>query len=65
MNNHIKDFRQKLGMSRAELSRRSGVPAATLDDWENGQRKPRDIYQLKKVADVFGCYIEDLIKWEE
>ena len=62
--NNIKRLRQNLNMSRAELSKQSGVPARTIDDWENGRRKPRDVYQLKKIADVLGCYIEDLIEEE-
>ena len=63
--NNIKQLRQNLNMSRAELSKQSGVPARTIDDWENGRRKPRDVYQLKKIADVLGCYIEDLIDWDK
>ena len=62
---NIKQLRQNLNMSRAELSKQSGVPARTIDDWENGRRKPRDVYQLKKIADVLGCYIEDLIYWDK
>ena len=62
--NNIKQLRQNLSMSRVELSKQSGVPARTIDDWENGRRKPRDVYQLKKIADVLGCYIEDLINWD-
>ena len=60
--NNIKQLRQNLNMSRAELSKQSGVPTRAVDDWENGRRKPRDVYQLKKIADVLGCYIEDLIE---
>lgn len=63
--NNIKQLRQNLNMSRAELSKQSDVPARTIDDWENGRRKPRDVYQLKKIADVLGCYIEDLIDWDK
>lgn len=63
--NNIKQLRQNLNMSRAELSKQSGVPARTIDDWENGRRKPRDVYQLKKIADVLGYYIEDLINWDK
>ena len=63
--NNIKQLRQNLNMSRVELSKQSGVPARTIDDWENGRRKPRDVYQLKKIADVLGCYIEDLINWDK
>ena len=63
--NNIKQLRQNLDMSRAELSKQSGVPDRTVDDWENGRRKPRDVYQLKKIADALGCYIEDLINWDK
>lgn len=62
--NHIKQLRENLNMSRADLAKESGVPARTIDDWENERRKPRDVYQLKKIADALGCYIEDLIEWE-
>ena len=62
--NHIKSIRQLKELSRAELSRRSGVPARTIDDWENERRAPRDVYQLKKIADVLDVSIEDLIDWK-
>lgn len=53
--------RNELNMSRAELSRRSGVPIRTLEGWELGDRIPRDVYQLAKIAKVLQCNIEDLI----
>jgi transcriptional regulator with XRE-family HTH domain len=59
--NKIKVEREKQGMSRAELSRLSGVPSRTIDDWENERRIPRDVYQIKKVADALRATIEDII----
>ncbi len=50
------------GISRRELSRRSGVPIRTLEAWAKRTRLPRDVYQLQKVAQALGCYIEDLIE---
>jgi len=35
-NDEIKAYRARLGLSRAELSRRLPVPYRTLEDWENG-----------------------------
>lgn len=64
MNNYIKQLRQQKNLSRTELSKRSGVPARTIDDWENERRVPRDVYQLKKVADALDTTIEKLINWE-
>jgi transcriptional regulator with XRE-family HTH domain len=63
--NHIKELRTKKNMNRKQLSDLSGVPSRTIDDWENNRRVPRDVYQLKKVADALQVTIEDLIDWKE
>lgn len=63
--NHIKQIRQAKNLNRKQLSELSGVPSRTIDDWENNRRMPRDVYQLKKVADALGVNIEELIKWDE
>ena len=63
--NHIKQIRQAKNLNRKQLSELSGVPSRTIDDWENNRRMPRDVYQLKKVADTLGVNIEALIKWDE
>lgn len=54
----------ELGISRAELSRRSGVPIRTLEAWGKRLRVPRDVYVLAKVARALECHIEDLIEPE-
>ncbi len=61
----ITEKRIAAGMSRSELSRQSGVPLRTLEEWEAGRRIPRDVYQLAKVARVLKCKIEDLIILED
>ena len=43
------------GITRAELSRRSGVPIRTLEAWGRRLRIPRDVY-------VLACSIEELIE---
>ncbi len=63
--NNIKQIRQAKDLNRKQLAELSGVPSRTIDDWENNRRIPRDVYQLKKVADALDVTIEDLIKWEE
>lgn len=62
--NNIKALRQIKNMTRKALSDKSGVPVRTIDDWENGRRIPRDVYQLKKIADVLEVKIEDLINFK-
>lgn len=54
----------ELGISRMELSRRSGVPIRTLEAWGKRLRVPRDVYVLQKVAQALECRIEDLIEPE-
>lgn len=36
----IKEIRDLLNVSRAEFSRRYGIPSRTLEDWEKGKRTP-------------------------
>jgi len=52
------------GITRTELSRRSGVPVRTLEAWGKRIRLPRDVYVLQKVAKALDCHIEDLIEPE-
>lgn len=63
--NYIKQIREEKGITRPQLSELSGVPKRTIDDWENNRRNPRDVYQLKKIADALGVHIENLINWNE
>lgn len=56
----IKQARAVQGMSRAELSRRSGVPVRTLEDWESGRRNPTSIDALVPVARALGTGIDML-----
>ena len=52
------------GISRTELSRRSGVPIRTMESWSRRIRVPRDVYVLWKIAQALGCHIEDLLEPE-
>lgn len=59
--NKIKEYREKLGISRAELSRQSNIPLRTLENWEYGVSEPSGLKRLAKLAAVLNCKIEDLI----
>ena len=52
------------GITRAELSRQSGVPIRTLEGWAKRARTNPNVYQLYKVAKALDCHIEDLIEPE-
>lgn len=38
--NKIKEKRLEIGMSRAEMSRRFGIPLRTLENWDAGVNQP-------------------------
>ena len=47
----IKEFRARLGLSRAELARRLPVAYRTLEDWEAGKASPPD-YLERALRDL-------------
>lgn len=51
-NKRITIARTRLGINKAEFSRRVGVSTATTTDWENGQIKMIDGRNLVKVASI-------------
>jgi transcriptional regulator with XRE-family HTH domain len=46
-------------MSASELSRRTGIARQVISDWLAGVH-PRNLPQLKKIAEIFRISIEDL-----
>ena len=56
----LKEKRKKAGMTQMQLARKSGVPLRTIQNWENHVTEPI-ARQLKRVADVLGCRMEDLL----
>lgn|SRR5690606_32856832 len=38
--NRIRSIRKKVAKSAKEFERRFGIPAATINNWEQGRRKP-------------------------
>lgn len=47
------EIRAILGISRAEYSRRYGIPIRTLEDWDSGKRKPPEwlLTILQRIAE--------------
>ena len=61
-------IRMEKGISRSELSRRTGVPARTLEDWSARKNTNPSARHLYAVALALGCRMEDLIEpelWEQ
>jgi transcriptional regulator with XRE-family HTH domain len=55
----LKLYLDKRRMTAAHLSRLTGIARQVLCDWMAGA-KPRDIAQVKKIADVFGTSVDHL-----
>lgn len=48
------------GITASQLAKKSTVPKQSLSDWLAGSN-PRDVRQVKLVADVFGVTIDNLM----
>ena len=60
----IKLYREKKNMTQAEIAEVLGVKAATISKYESGTLEP-NIESLKKISELFGISIDDLLKDEE
>lgn len=56
----IKAERLKKNISRVELSRLTGIPLRTLEDWEAGKRKPGNIKGILKLGEILNITSEEL-----
>lgn len=56
----IKKMRTKNGLTQKQLSDRLGVKQQNVSDWERGERSP-SVKNLKKLAEVLNCQIDDLV----
>ena len=56
----IRNFREQMRWTQADLAERCGVAKSTVSKWETGERKP-GIIMLKKLASIFGCTADDLL----
>lgn len=57
----IRNYRKRAKMTQNCLAKKCGVTKQAVSMWEAGERKP-DIIMLKKLADIFGCSTDDLLK---
>ena len=58
----IKELRERTGMSRKEISKHTGIPVRTLEDWEAGRRTPPE-YIPRLIA--YQLMYEELTKGRE
>ncbi len=60
---NILKYRKKSGFSQEELANKLGVTFQAVSKWENAKAAP-DITFLPIMADIFGCYIDELFSRE-
>ena len=59
----VREIRKKLGITQGEMAERYGIPLRTIQNWENGTRKPPDyllgLLQEKAEQDLINrkCYV--------
>ena len=56
---HLKELIRHADVTIAQVARKTGVPAKTLYKWVEGQN-PRNIEQVKKVANFFDKTVDEL-----
>ena len=56
----IKELREAMGMTQAELARAVKASKPTVCMWESGTRRPGLDYLLA-LADVFGCPVDVIL----
>ena len=55
--------RESAGLTIAESARRLSVTPAAICQWENGDTFPEG-RRLAKIAEVYGCTVDELIREE-
>ena len=63
MNNNIKEIRERKGMTRKELSEKSGIHYKKITDYENNYIKIENVTigNLERIAKALECTIDNLI----
>ncbi len=56
---NIQMYRKKAGFTQEDLAEKLGVSFRAVSKWENAKCAP-DILFLPLMADLFGCYIDEL-----
>lgn len=58
---NIRYYRELNGLLQVDLAKKLEVDQGTVSNWERGVTKPYRKY-LKKMARIFGCTVDDLLK---
>ena len=59
LTNNLNELIHSKSITMAQLSRETGIPPQTLNNWMAGQ-EPRGLNKLKRVADYFEISLDQL-----
>lgn len=60
---HIRHFREKAGLTRAELATKLGITHELMHDYENGYASP-DLQTAERISAILGVSLSDMAKGE-
>ena len=55
------DMRRRVGLTQKEVATKLDVDQSSLSHWERGENKILRKYH-KKLADIYGVTVEDIVK---
>lgn len=60
MHYRVKELREKMGISQAELSKRAGVSRTIISGLESGTIEVTTTDTLLKISNALGCKVTDI-----
>ena len=57
----LKQARAKMGLTQMELSRQTGISHRAIQTWESGQKYPKSLESVMKLANVLNTTTEELL----
>lgn len=60
LNKQLRRYLERREMSASQLAKKANVPKQSLSGWLAGSN-PRDVRQVKRVADVLGTTVDELM----
>lgn len=64
LKNHVRELREAMGLTQAELAKKTGVSRQAINAIETGKYDP-SIWLAYALAKTFGRVIEDIFVFEE
>ena len=61
----LKALRESTGMTQQEFADTFGVSKGTIGMWESGAREPKNLEDLRRIADFFGVSTDYLLGRKE